>query len=53
MMMVVMEGEEGKGMRERMKKLKDSAVNALKYDDGSSIQTLSLLARKLENFGGI
>ncbi|XP_058736703.1 hydroquinone glucosyltransferase-like [Vicia villosa] len=48
----VMEGEEGKGMRERIKKLKDSAVNALK-SDGSSIQTLSKLARKLESFGGI
>ncbi|CAJ2669908.1 unnamed protein product [Trifolium pratense] len=39
----VMEGEEGKGMRERMKSLKDCAANALK-DDGSSIQTLSHLA---------
>ncbi|MCI25514.1 UDP-glycosyltransferase [Trifolium medium] len=39
----VMEGEEGKGMRERMKSLKDSAANALK-DDGSSIQNLSHLA---------
>ncbi|GAU46266.1 hypothetical protein TSUD_174420 [Trifolium subterraneum] len=39
----VMEGEEGKGMRERMKSLKDSAANALK-DDGSSIQTLAHLA---------
>ncbi|XP_058751496.1 hydroquinone glucosyltransferase-like [Vicia villosa] len=48
----VMEGEEGKGMRERMKKLKDSAVNALKFD-GFSIQTLSQLTRKLESFGRI
>jgi hydroquinone glucosyltransferase len=41
----LMEGEEGKGMRERMKSLKDSAANALK-DDGSSIQTLSHLANQ-------
>ncbi|XP_004492196.1 hydroquinone glucosyltransferase [Cicer arietinum] len=48
----LMEGEEGKGIRERMKVLKDGAAKALK-DDGSSIQTLSYLANQWENFGGI
>ncbi|XP_045798148.1 hydroquinone glucosyltransferase-like [Trifolium pratense] len=48
----VMEGEEGKGMRERMKSLKDSAANALK-DDGSSIKSLAHLASHWEKFGGI
>ncbi|RHN45537.1 putative hydroquinone glucosyltransferase [Medicago truncatula] len=47
----LMEGEEGKRMRERMKSLKDYAANALK-DGGSSIQTLSHLASQWENFGG-
>ena len=48
----VMEGEEGKGMRERMKSLKDYAGNAVK-DEGSSIQTLSQLASQWESFDGI
>ena len=43
----LMEGEEGKGMRERMMNLKDFSANALK--DGSSTQTLSQLARHWEN----
>lgn len=47
----LMEGEEGKGMRKRMKDLKDSAAKALK--DGSSTKTLSLLASHWENLGGI
>ncbi|XP_027336070.1 hydroquinone glucosyltransferase-like [Abrus precatorius] len=50
-MKCLMEGEEGKGMRERMRKLKDSAANALK--DGSSTQTLSQLASQWENYGAI
>ncbi|KAK7256449.1 hypothetical protein RIF29_29899 [Crotalaria pallida] len=48
----LMEGVEGKGIRIRMKDLKDSAANALK-EDGSSTQTMSKLASKWENFGGI
>ncbi|KAK2360309.1 hydroquinone glucosyltransferase [Trifolium repens] len=48
----LMEGNEGKEMRDRMKSLKDSAEKALK-DDGSSIEILSQLATQLENFGGI
>ncbi|GAU46265.1 hypothetical protein TSUD_174410 [Trifolium subterraneum] len=48
----LMEGEEGKEMRDRMKNLQDSAEKALK-DDGSSIEILSQLATQLENFGGI
>ncbi|XP_045797845.1 hydroquinone glucosyltransferase-like [Trifolium pratense] len=48
----VMDGEEGKEMRDRMKSLKDSAKKALK-DDGSSIKSLSQLATQLECFGGI
>ncbi|KAL2336861.1 hypothetical protein Fmac_011307 [Flemingia macrophylla] len=43
--------EEGIGMRERIKNLKDYAVNALR--DGSSTQTLSKLASEWENFGPI
>lgn len=43
----LMEEEEGKGMRERMSNLKDSAANALK--DGYSTQTLSQLANQWEN----
>ncbi|KAJ1421238.1 UDP-glycosyltransferase family, conserved site [Sesbania bispinosa] len=46
----LMEGEEGKGMHNRMKNLKVSAANALK--DGSSTQTLSELASQWENLGG-
>ncbi|KAK7395583.1 hypothetical protein VNO78_16145 [Psophocarpus tetragonolobus] len=46
----LMEGEQGKGMRERMKNLKNSAANALK--DGSSTKTLSQLASQLENWSG-
>ncbi|KAJ1388297.1 UDP-glycosyltransferase family, conserved site [Sesbania bispinosa] len=45
----LMEGEEGKEMHRRMKKLKDSAANALK--DGSSTRTLSKLANEWENLG--
>ncbi|MCI08287.1 UDP-glycosyltransferase, partial [Trifolium medium] len=48
----LMEGEEGKEIRDRMQSLKDSAKKALK-DDGSSIKILSQLATQLENFGGI
>jgi hydroquinone glucosyltransferase len=48
----LMEGNEGKEMRDRMKSLKDSAEKALK-DDGSSIEILSQLATQMENFGGI
>ncbi|KEH16438.1 UDP-glucosyltransferase [Medicago truncatula] len=48
----LMEGEEGKTMRDRMKSLKDYAVNAVK-DEGSSIQNLSQLASQWESFGGI
>jgi hydroquinone glucosyltransferase len=48
----LMEGEEGKGMRERIKSLKDSAEKAVK-DDGSSIKSLSHLASHWEKFGGI
>ena len=47
----LMEGGEGKGMRERMGNLKDSATNALK--DGSSTQTLTQLARQWECLSGI
>ncbi|KAJ1421215.1 UDP-glycosyltransferase family, conserved site [Sesbania bispinosa] len=47
----LMEGEEGKEMRKRMKNLKVSAAYALK--DGSSAQTLSQLASQWENLGGI
>nr|KYP49713.1 Hydroquinone glucosyltransferase [Cajanus cajan] len=47
----LMEGEEGKGMCERMRNLKDFATNALK--DGSSAQTLLQLASHWENFSGI
>jgi len=43
----LMEGEIGKGMRERMRTLRDSAAHALK--DGSSKQTLSQLTREWEN----
>ncbi|TKY66290.1 Hydroquinone glucosyltransferase [Spatholobus suberectus] len=50
-MKCLMEGEEGKGMRERMRNLKESAANALK--DGSSTQTLSKLASQWENLSGI
>ncbi|XP_061346437.1 hydroquinone glucosyltransferase-like [Gastrolobium bilobum] len=46
----LMDGEEGKGMRKRMKVLQDSASNALK--DGSSKRTLSKLASQWENLGG-
>jgi hydroquinone glucosyltransferase len=48
----LMEGDEGKEMRDRMKSLKDSAKKVLK-DGGSSIEILSQLATELENFGGI
>ncbi|KAK7256460.1 hypothetical protein RIF29_29910 [Crotalaria pallida] len=48
----VQEGEEGKMIRKRMKDLQDAAVNAIKQD-GSSTLTLSLLAEKWENLGGI
>ncbi|KAK2360305.1 hydroquinone glucosyltransferase [Trifolium repens] len=48
----VMEGEEGKEMRDRMKSLKDSAEKALK-DDGSSINIMSQLATQLKNSSGI
>ncbi|XP_047152305.1 hydroquinone glucosyltransferase-like [Vigna umbellata] len=48
----LLEGEEGAGMRGRMRNLRDSAANALK-DDGSSTQTLSQLANHWENFSGI
>ncbi|KAK7395580.1 hypothetical protein VNO78_16142 [Psophocarpus tetragonolobus] len=47
----LMEGEEGKGMHERMKNFKDSPAYALK--DGSSTQTLSQLASQLENLSGV
>ena len=46
----LMEGEEGKGIAERMRNLKDSAANALK--DGSSTQTLSQLASHWEYLSG-
>ncbi|XP_020208604.1 UDP-glycosyltransferase 72B1 [Cajanus cajan] len=51
MVKCLMEGEEGKGMYERMRNLKDSASNALK--DGSSAQTLLQLASHWENLSGI
>ncbi|KAK7339368.1 hypothetical protein VNO77_20030 [Canavalia gladiata] len=47
----LMKCEEGKGMRKRIRELKDSAVNAYKH--GSSIQTLSQLASQWENLDGI
>nr|AMQ26128.1 UDP-glycosyltransferase 20 [Pueraria montana var. lobata] len=50
-MKCLMDGEEGKGMRERMMNLKDSAANAL--NDGSSTQALSQLASHWESFSGI
>ncbi|XP_057451733.1 hydroquinone glucosyltransferase-like [Lotus japonicus] len=39
----LMEGEEGKGIRKRMEKLKDDAADAMK-EDGSSTRTLTQLA---------
>ncbi|TKY66294.1 UDP-glycosyltransferase 72B1 [Spatholobus suberectus] len=50
-MKCLMEGEEGKGMHERMMNLKEFVANALK--DGSSTQTLSKLASQWENLNGI
>ncbi|KAL2336873.1 hypothetical protein Fmac_011319 [Flemingia macrophylla] len=47
----LMDGEEGKGMRERMRSLKDSAANAVK--DGYSTQTLLQLASHWDNFSGV
>ncbi|RDY13889.1 Hydroquinone glucosyltransferase, partial [Mucuna pruriens] len=44
----LMDEEEGEGIRERMRNLKDSAADALK--DGSSTQSLSQLASHWENF---
>lgn len=49
----LMEGEEGKAMRDRMKSLRDYATKALNVKDGSSIQTLSHLASQMEMIGGI
>jgi len=49
----LMEGEEGKAMRDRMKSLRESAAKALNVKDGSSIQTLSHLASQMEKIGGI
>ncbi|KAK7256456.1 hypothetical protein RIF29_29906 [Crotalaria pallida] len=46
------QGEEGKVMRKRMKDLQVVAHSAL-HEYGSSTKTLSLLASKWENFGGI
>ncbi|CAL0302901.1 unnamed protein product [Lupinus luteus] len=48
----LMEGVEGKEIRTRMNGLKDAAANAIK-EDGSSRHTMSKLATKWENFGGI
>ncbi|KAL2336754.1 hypothetical protein Fmac_011200 [Flemingia macrophylla] len=47
----LMDGEESKGRRERMRNLKDSAFKAMK--DGSSAQALLQLASHWENFSGI
>ncbi|XP_047152302.1 UDP-glycosyltransferase 72B1-like, partial [Vigna umbellata] len=46
----LMKGEIGKGMREKMRTLKDFAAHALK--DGSSKQTLLQLASEWENLSG-
>ncbi|OIV89604.1 hypothetical protein TanjilG_15877 [Lupinus angustifolius] len=48
----LIEGVEGKEIRKRMNGLKDAAANAIK-EDGSSTHTMSELATKWENFGGI
>ncbi|KAK2413889.1 hydroquinone glucosyltransferase [Trifolium repens] len=48
----LMEGDDGKEMRNRMKSLKDSAEKALK-DDGSSIEIMFQLATQLKNSNGI
>jgi len=53
MIKCVMEGEEGKAMRDRMKSLRESAAMALKVKDGSSIQTMTHLASQMEKIGGI
>ncbi|PNY11193.1 hydroquinone glucosyltransferase-like protein [Trifolium pratense] len=46
----LMVGEEGKGIRERMEKLKGDAIDALK-ENGSSTRTLTQLAFKWESLG--
>ncbi|OIW07635.1 hypothetical protein TanjilG_03743 [Lupinus angustifolius] len=48
----LIEGVEGKEIRKRMNGLKDAATNAIK-EDGSSTHTMSKLATKWENFGGV
>jgi len=44
----LMEEEEGREMRKRMKELKEDAANAIK-EDGSSTKTLSELVLKWES----
>ncbi|KAE9611230.1 hypothetical protein Lal_00011986 [Lupinus albus] len=46
----IMVGEEGKGIRQRMKELKDAADNAVKQD-GSSTRTLAELVLKWKSLG--
>ena len=42
-------GQEGEGIRQRMKKLKGAAADALKDDGSSSTMTLTQLALKWKN----
>ncbi|XP_028775846.1 hydroquinone glucosyltransferase-like [Neltuma alba] len=49
----LMEGEEGKEIRARMKDLNDATANALSEEFGSSAKILCQMALKWKNFGGI